>query len=81
MANIKDDPKVIDLLAKEAAKAEKSQEKAVASATKDAVTAAKGALDEALETAKTEADPALAKALKRHLGEAKKTVLAAIKGE
>lgn len=80
MANIKNDPKVQDLLSKEAAKAEKAQEKAVKTATKDAVDAAKGALDEAIETAKAE-DPALAKALKRHLGEAKKAVLAAIKGE
>ena len=81
MANIKDDPKVQDLLSKEAAKAEKALEKAVKIAIKDAADAAKDVLDVLLEAAKAEEeDPVVAKALKRHLREAKKAVLAAIKG-
>lgn len=81
MANIKDDPKVQELLTKEATKAEKAQEKAVKAATKAAGDAAKDALNEAIEIAGEEENPALAKALKFHLTKAKKVVLAAIKGE
>lgn len=81
MANPKDDPKVQALMTKEAEKAAKAQEKAVNDTTKEAVAAAKGAMDKQIESAKLEAEPAVAKALKRHLGEARKLVISAIKGE
>jgi hypothetical protein len=73
MAKLKDDPQVQDLM-------NKSATKAAADATKAAAAAAKGAMDEALSEAEDHEDPAVAKALKRHLGAAKKLVIQAIKG-
>jgi hypothetical protein len=81
MAKIQDNPKVQAIMTKEAEKAAKAQDKAVSDTIKAAVVAAKGAMDEQLESAKLEEEPAVAKALKRHLGEARKLVIAAIKGE
>lgn len=74
---LKDNPKVQALVASVTAKATKEQEKAVKAATKAAIDAAKNELDEAIAGAKEAGDKSTVKAL----GDAKKAVLAAIKGK